>query len=254
MAWYNQRKQEKTVLSIEQKREIWAAMADGATNEEIADEYDLSSLSIGSLRRGFERKEQKVITPTPITRNESQAIMDARERIILTKLETELAQAESVRNFQIKKNELELEKLQLEIEERRAALAQQYDDDDDFDLAEAAENPDSMMLNLLGKILTKQQASIPPSPSVVSYGPPEDPIPTPPEAPATVPTAQKTLDHTVDQPPEAIKAIIDKQSHGDLILLRDAPKKLIVQGLMKQYPGITGNNIKEVIKQIRHYG
>lgn len=229
-----------------EREEIESMLDDGYKPSEIAAHFgDEYTRAIGTIsrerRRGISAREfvppSRSVSPRsphPLSADPEEERL--RREIEKERLRDELARVRSENEHNRKIRELELKKLQLEVQQKEEELYGDDEDDDQFGQGweQYAQNPEIAMWNFFSKIAEKggKRDAPPTVEAQVVQGP----------------------DVTKPLPKETIHEILSRVDPGDLAQARAAPAWMVVQGLKTRYPGITEDNIKRVMHEIRHYG
>lgn len=246
MGWFTRSSEKPTQiptqvreLSPEDRADIEYMLDDGARPSEIARTLGVDPRLIYTINRERNRSARELPRARPYTMaaNPSQPTDDERARIRAeieeTKLRDELARVKADVAYNERRRQLELEKLELEIEQKRAEL---YGEDEEEEYGagweEFAHDPEYAMWNFFGKVMDKQQAK--------QTAPPPQPGP--------------ALDVAKPLTREEIRAYMKRFSDQQIYETQQMPAFIVKRELAKQFPGITEENIKRIMYEIRHYG
>jgi len=234
-------------LSREQREDIEAMFDSGLLPSQIAKENDIPLLVIANLRREWNR-DRKFMAPAPASQTPSTSELTAAQVQIQTqiaemKMRMQLEEMRDELDAQKQKRRLDIEQRRLDLRRQRLEMREDYGDG--FDDEPDEEEPEAIVPNSDPENYDFENNPIGAAMKFINELKNK-----PPKQTVTAPTVDVTKTLTKEQILEELK----NASPTEITQLKAAPDALIEQGLRQRYPGITPENIKSVIAEIRHYG
>ena len=229
--------QSASALAQEERLKVEEMIDEGYLPTEISQETGFPAIQIYAVQKALHKRRARIAAVKNPPPSEKQGL---RAEIEELKLQAERDRIKNELEYESEKRALELQIKRLELEQKRAELEEEDEEEED-DLLGDDMNLGKFLIHLMQKGARPQATSQVPLDAFA--GQYSDPI--------TTAHAPQQPDVTKPLTRDQIQAEIARASPAEIAQIKAAPKSLVKKALKQKYAGITDENVKLILAELK---